>query len=116
MQEGKQTPHKFDLKEVEPWMVRTTGSQNSPQGQTVVGRLEMPKRRASPSVSLRRARPTSLGRSLGGTQTHPSVCKGDRASYAAADDLSDITRRSAEKYTAQCSCACHGSELQPQGN
>ena len=51
MQE-KQNPLKFDLKEVEPWMVRMTGTVKiaSRVKQTVVGRLEMPKRRVSPQL------------------------------------------------------------------
>jgi len=52
VQEGTQNPLKFDLKEVEPWMVRTTGTVKiAPRvKQIVVGRLETPKRRVSPQL------------------------------------------------------------------
>jgi len=47
-----QNPLKFHLKEIEPWMVRTTGTVKiAPRvKQIVVGRLEMPKRRVSPQL------------------------------------------------------------------
>ena len=52
VQERIQNPLKFDLKEVEPWMVRTTGTVKiAPRvKQIVVGRLEMLKRRVSPQL------------------------------------------------------------------
>jgi len=52
VQEGTQTPPVFDLKEVEPWMVRTTGTVRiAPRvKQRVVGRIETPKRRLSPQL------------------------------------------------------------------
>ena len=46
MQEGTQNPLKFDLKEDEPWMVRTVKIAT----ESVVGRLEMPKRLVSPQL------------------------------------------------------------------
>ena len=52
VQEGTQKPPVFDLKEVEPWMVRTTGTVRiAPRvKQIVVGRLEPPKLRLSPQL------------------------------------------------------------------
>ena len=52
LQEGTGKPPVSDLKEVEPWMVRTTGTVRiAPRvKQIVVGRLETPKRRLRPKL------------------------------------------------------------------
>ena len=51
-QEGKQHPRKIKLQESEPWIVKATGMVRlAPRvKQIVVGKMDMPKRRASPEL------------------------------------------------------------------
>ena len=74
MQEGTQNPLKFDLKEDEPWMVRT--GKIAPR--ITCGKVRDAEKSGKPQLVCV-VSPTSTGRSLGSTRTHPSVC-GKRAS------------------------------------